>query len=379
MNRVLILLLSIGTVGSNSLVLSPIAAEIAAEFGTRPAVILRASALFGAATALSALTLAPRADGWGLGRALRGAMAALTLAFGLSAAATGPAILLAAQALAGLAAGLALPATYGLAADVAPKGREAATLSKVLLGWTLSLVLGVAASAALADAFGWRTVFGVLMLVALGVTLACGPLLRASPPRKVAPTPPLQGLRLPGVPPLLASVAAYMTAFYGLYAYLGTHIGVGLGLGTTVAGFGALAYGLGFGGAAALGGVIDRLGSARAAPLVFGALVAAYLSLAAAAETPAVLLAGCAGWGVVNHLGLNLLVGQLTAAAPAQRGTVMGLYSATTYLAMCIGTAAFAPVFTRFGFAPLALLAAGLIALSLALAIRTRRASPSVS
>ncbi|MEL7100132.1 MAG: MFS transporter [Pseudomonadota bacterium] len=373
MHPVLILLLSIGAVGSNSLVLSPIAAEIALEFNAAPAVILRASALFGAATALSALTLAPRADGWGLGRSLRGAMAALALAFGLSAGATGPAMLMGAQALAGLAAGLALPATYGLAADVAPKGREAATLSRVLLGWTLSLVLGVAASAAIADAFGWRMVYGLLGLVALGVTLAGGPLEQAAPPRDVPKTAPLTGLRLPGVPPLLASVAAYMTAFYGLYAYLGTHIGVGLGLGTTVAGFGALAYGLGFGGAATLGGLIDRLGSARAAPLVFGALITAYLALAVSAGVPALLIAMCALWGVVNHLGLNLLVGQLSAAAPARRGTVMGLYSATTYLAMSLGTAGFGPAFTAFGFAVPALMAAALVALSLGLALRTRR------
>jgi DHA1 family inner membrane transport protein len=38
------------------------------------------------------------------------------------------------------------------------------------------------------------------------------------------PTSPLTALRVPGVPGVLINVAAFMTAFYGLYSYLGPHI-----------------------------------------------------------------------------------------------------------------------------------------------------------
>ena len=52
----------------------------------------------------------------------------------------------------------------------------------------------------------------------------------------------------------------YMMAFYGLYAYLGTHLRTELGVATWVAGLAPLVYGLGFGAAAWVDPVIDRLG-----------------------------------------------------------------------------------------------------------------------
>ena len=65
-------------------------------------------------------------------------------------------------------------------------------------------------------------------------------------------------------------------------------------------------------------------------------------------------------WGLANHLGLNLLILRLTALDPARRGTIMGLNSAVTYLAVFLGTAGFGPAYVNQGFAPAALLAAAL-------------------
>jgi DHA1 family inner membrane transport protein len=42
---------------------------------------------------------------------------------------------------------------------------------------------------------------------------------------------------------------------------------------------------------------------------------------------------------------------RLSAIDPARRGTIMGLNSAVTYLAGFVGTAAFGPLHTGFGFA----------------------------
>ena len=56
-----------------------------------------------------------------------------------------------AQAVAGGGSGVALPATYGLAAEIAPKGRESTFLGRVLMGWTLSLVFGASAAALIAE------------------------------------------------------------------------------------------------------------------------------------------------------------------------------------------------------------------------------------
>ncbi|MEO0391299.1 MAG: MFS transporter [Pseudomonadota bacterium] len=374
-NSVWLLMAAIAVVGSNSLVLSPIATEVAASFAGRGAAdVLGAAAAYGAGTTLSALVLAPQADRIGLRRALVWALLSLTAAFALSAFAPTLPVLIAAQTGAGLAAGLALPAIYGLAADIAPKGRESATLGKVLTGWTVSLVAGVALAAILADAVNWRAVFASLsaagaILAALLARAHIGPA-----PTGVVGTSPLAALRIAGVIPLLLSVGCYMAAFYGLYAYLGPHLTGALALSTTAAGIAALSYGIGFGAAAPLDRLIDRYGAARAAPVVFAGLLAVYLGLAAVSQIWPLVLAACVIWGTANHLGLNILVGQLTALSPAQRGTILGLYSAVTYAAMSVGTALFKPAFEAFGFAPVALMSAACIAPALVGALGRRAA-----
>ncbi len=360
MNPVWLLMAAIGIVGSNSLVLSPIAGDVASSFARHSAAdVMTASAVYGAGTAISALVLAPHADRIGLRRALLLALIALSLSLGLSAATPVLAILIVSQGLAGIAAGLALPAIYGLAADIAPTGRESETLGKVLTGWTLSLVAGVALSAILTDVLHWRAVFaslggaGLLLVLLLNRTdiagrAATGPV-----------TSPLAALRIAGLSRMLFSVACYMAAFYGLYAYLGAHLTEVLALSTTAAGMAALSYGIGFGAVSSLGHLLDRHGTAKAAPIVFGALLAVYLGMALVSQVWVLIYVACLFWGAANHLGLNILVGQLTALSPNERGTILGLYSAVTYAAMFIGTSVFKPVFEGSGFATAAILSAG--------------------
>ena len=60
--QIVLLLLGIAVTGSNSLVLSPILADVALGLGTTPVAVSRALAAYGGATALSAFLLAPRID-----------------------------------------------------------------------------------------------------------------------------------------------------------------------------------------------------------------------------------------------------------------------------------------------------------------------------
>lgn len=373
--HVLLLTAAIAVIGANSLVLSPIAASVATSFaGMTAADVMVAAALYGLATALSALSLAALADRIGADRALVCALYVLSAA--LAAAGLAPSLwaLVLAQALAGLAAGLALPAIYVLTAQVAEKGRESETLGVVLTGWTLSLVAGVGLSAVLADVLHWRAVFLVLALAAAG--LACG-VARAgrwgAVVRGGRPTSPLTALRVPGIGSALANVAAYMTAFYGLYTYLGPHLGETLQRSTAFAGLAIAAYGTGFGVAAPLGRLVDRHGLARAAGVTFGGLALVYLGLAATAARPWLLLALCVAWGLANHVGLNLIVRRLTELDPAQRGAIMGLYSAVTYLCVFAGALLYRPLFAQLGFAACALVSAACIAPALGWALGGRR------
>ena len=198
---ILLLLSSIGVVGANSLVLSPIAVDVADSFtGAAATEVMLAAAAYGAGTAFSALFLAPRADQIGLGRSLFLAPVVLAASLCVSAAAPFVTVLIASQAIAGLAAGVALPSIYGLTAEVSEQGRESETLGKVLTGWTLSLVLGVTFSAALSDLVHWRAVFGILAAV---TTVLCLLLARSGRARPTAKTgdashSPLKALSIPG-------------------------------------------------------------------------------------------------------------------------------------------------------------------------------------
>lgn len=376
LNRpVLLLTATVAIIGSNSLVLSPIAGAVAASFaGVEPAGVMIASAIYGLGTAVSALILAPRADRIGAERVLLWAVTAVIV--GLLASAIAPAlwVLCAAQGIAGLAAGAALPAAYGLSPQVAPKGCESETLGIVLTGWTLSMVAGVSLSALLADFLHWRAVFVSLAAVAMVVAIL---LSRTRDWGQRAPaaaeTSPLTALRVPGITGALIVCAAYMTAFYGLYSYLGVHVQDRLGHSTAMAGLATLAYGVGFGIAVPLDRLIDRYGARRMAMPVFAGLLLTYAALAATTSSLTGLVTLCLIWGLANHLGLNLIIGRLAALDPGQRGAIMGLYSAVTYVCVFMGAVAYRPIYDQAGLTACAALSALLILLAIGDAILSRR------
>jgi predicted MFS family arabinose efflux permease len=378
---IVLLTAAVAIVGSNSLALSPIAVSVAGDFpGAAAADVMMASALFGAGTALSALTLAPAVDRIGLSRALVLALAVLATA--MAATALAPVLwhFVAAQTFAGLATGVALPATYGLATEKAPPGQASSYLGRVLTGWTLSMVFGASAAAVLTEVAGWRVVYGVLAGVGFLTLAACiAQGFWAKPALRVTGLTPLAALKVPGIVPALMVCGVYMMAFYGLYAYLGTHLRSTLGVATWVAGLAPLVYGLGFGAAAWVDPVIDRYGMRRVAPVVFTILVGVYGLLAAVSGQAALLIGMCLLWGGVNHLSLNMIVSRLAALDPARRGAILGLNSGMTYISVFLGTALFGAVFERLGFVACALLSAACILPAMAEAWKLRLGRASVA
>ena len=371
-----ILTASVGTIGANSLALGPIAPSIAADLGGSVASTLYAAGGYGIGTALGALILSPYIDRAGPHRALCYALLALAFCFGASALVPNIAGLIAAQSLAGLAAGVGLPAIYAFAAQIAPQGQESKVLGRVLVGWTLSLVAGVSLSSLLADIAHWRLVFillaGFTALCYLAVFRTRAPAYSLQPGRLQFP---LRALALSGVKPLLAVCFAFMTAFYGTYAFIGDHIHSALGLPVRAGGLIAISYGTGFALASLGDSLIDRIGIRRIMPWSMALIAAAYAVMGSVAASFPALLALAACWGAANHFGLNVIVGGLSALHPEKRGIVLGLNSAVTYLAACAGAIAFGPLYEAFGFAALCFSAAGLAALS-ALIASFRPAGP---
>lgn len=186
---------------------------------------------------------------------------------------------------------------------------------------------------------------------------------------------PTEALKIPGVTPLLIACGAFMSAFYGIYGFLGDHLHNNLGRPLSANGLAALAYGFGFGSATLFDKYVDRLGAQRTMPIAFLAACCVFICMALVGGSFGGLLATVFVWGLANHVALNVLIMRLTAIAPAQRGTIMGLNSAVTYLAVFAGTTGFGAVYADFGFIASAILAAALTLVS-ALAGAWRVAKP---
>lgn len=373
--KVFTLACAVAVIGANSLALSPIAGAVANSFsGEDAAGVMRAAAAYGLATALSALALAPSIDRIGQRVALVRALVALVVAMAVAALAPNLWVFGLAQALAGMAAGCALPAIYALSVRIARRGRESETLGMVLVGWTVSLVVGGSVAALVADAVHWRLVFAALSLLAGGVALG----LRRSegwPPRppRIAAGRPLNALRLPGIVSSLLLVATYMTAFYGLYTYLGPHLTDRLGWSTASAGLAPVAYGLGFGAAAFADRLLDRWGTTPVAPFVFLGLALLYVAMAEAAADGMLVITICVAWGLANHAGVNLIISRLIALDPGQSGALMGLYSTVTYLSVFVGATVYQVLFRWVGFAGCAFASACCLAATVVLAVLQAR------
>ncbi|CAB3948806.1 MFS transporter [Achromobacter piechaudii] len=374
------LMFAVSVVGSNGLALSPILADVARSFSTSALTISTAISAYGAATAASAFFPAGRIDRIGIRRSLLGAMLVLIAALLLSATAPHWLVLTAAQAMAGAAAGVILPAAYGSASLVAAEGQEARTLGRVIAGWSVSLVAGVPLSALISDAIGWRATYGTLALCAAIALLG----LRKLPERQVQNAAPLRLSRLLAplsyrdVPVLLLACLAFSSAFYGVYAFLADHVRALLALSAGQVGFIAFAYGAGFMLAGFAGApLIERLGPRRALPLALAAIATVYLLLLPAAHALAMVLALAVLWGAASQISLNLLVLLLSRARPDERGAVLGLNTCTTYLGASLGTAIAGTLYTHVGFEALGIgasAAVGLAALSLHWRLNGRRA-----
>jgi len=343
----------VGVIGANSLVLGPIAPEVSRSFGSDVATVMMATAAFGLGAAISSLFLAPRIDRFGAHRMLRLAMTLLPIALAVSALSPVVAVLVLAQFAAGIASGVALPAVYAGAANMAPPGRESKTIGVVLSGWTLSMVVGVSLAAIIADLTHWRVVYGVVALLAV-LALALLSLVK----RQAAPstakgqgTSPFAALGLAGIRPLLFACGAFMTAFYGLYAYLGDYFHSSLGQPVSANGLITLVYSVGFVSAILMGGIVNRVGIRRMLSTALFWVAAVYLLLGTIGSGLAAVLCLLVALGFGNYYGINLLIVRLTAIDPAKRGTIMGLHSTVTNLAVFAGTSSFGLVYEAGGFA----------------------------
>lgn len=353
----------IAIIGANSLALGPIAPTIALAFNTSVVGVMVASVIYGLTTAVSAFFLANRIDQVGPRKALLSSLAFLCLGLSICIVASGVWTLSIGQGLAGFATGIALPSIYSLATAVAPAGRESTVLGRVLVGWTLSLVAGVSLSALVADLFHWRMVYvglvglGILMLWAVSA-IPTDPVITKPDHR---PLSPLRALMIPGLRIELQFCFCFIAAFYGAYGYLGDHVVSVIGLSVRYTGLVAISYGIGFGLAALGDPLIDRFGPRRTMPLAFLCVGVVYSLIAVYSDSFRILLLLAFFWGVANHFAVGLIIARIAAISSENRGTLLGLNSAVTYIAVSCGTLGFGLIYQNYGFSMVAALSAALL------------------
>ncbi|WP_197489644.1 MFS transporter [Martelella sp. AD-3] len=373
--RLAALVVGVFLIGANSFILGPILGDVARTLDAEPVAVTRAISAFGAAAAFSAFFLSRLIDRHAMRVVL--AAAALVLALGFAGSAASPAwqALAFFQALAGIATGVLLPAVYSQAVSAAPEGAGARTFGIVLSGWSLSLIVGVPLSAMLSEVLDWRLAYGALAALALLASVVFALTADARRPQSAGAVFSRRAvIGVSGVISMLLTGLLFMTVFYGTYALLGLRMRETLGIGAAAASLAVMAYGIGFavGGAAARH--VDRAGPARLFPFLLCGSALLYLLLYPATEAYWSSLAATFLLGIFNHFGLNLTVLLLAQRKPEARGTLIGLNTTATYIAVFFGPLLMSALYAGIGFGAVSLCGGVCLVVCAGLMWRMRRA-----
>lgn len=351
---------SVAVVGSNGLLLSPILSDVAYSLAAPLNSAAIAMSSYGAGTAISALFLAPLIDRYGASWALKTGLIALLLSLFGSALASSVAMLIFFQASAGIGAGLILPSAYSLATQSTSPKFASQALGRVLTGWSLSLVAGVPLSALITEYGGWRVAY-LCLAVSATIILGCFPQAPRYPKRNQEnagwPTP-FRALKETGVRPLLTVGLAFTSSFYGTYAFVVQETHEVLRTSTAQAGIVVLAFGIGFASASIANRWVGHIGPQKVLPWLLMINAAIYVAMPLTMAYFAALLAVAFCWGFANHLTLNSIVLLLSQSSNAQRGAILGLNSATTYVGLTIGTIVASLIYPVAGFKTILVVAA---------------------
>lgn len=271
----------------------------------------------------------------------------------------------------GIGWGLATTAVSALVADLAPRARRGEAI-----GWwgnapTIAMAIGPVSGGAILDSFGFGAVF--LSTAAFGLLAALLVLPIGEPSRPSLPERATARLRPPAGALLPSSVLLLSSLAYGaLVAFLPLRLAGSSGR----AGFYFTVYALTILVARpAAGRISDRRG--RAAVIVPGlALGAAGIALLALADNTMALVASAvlfgAGVGGGSFPGLMSLC--VDRSPESMRGAALGTFFTAYDIAIASGAALLGPIYEKFGFGTMALVASIGILLGLALFVIVRRA-----
>lgn len=371
-----ILMAGIATVGLQALMLSPMLTDIMRALSAGPAEVGVAAGSYGFGVALSALLAAPRLDSWPKRLSLQLAFLVMSAALTLCGLAWNWPVLVVGQFLIGAAAGIIIPGTYALAADLSAESYRTQALGRVVLGWSVALCAGVPLSAFLTDAMGWRITFLYVAGLALAACLGYGLLPRGGQGEPSGRVGYGRALAAPDVVLLLAATFAFMSAFYATYSFLGDHLRTLHAAGAWLGGLVAMSYGAGFAFGTMGDGRINRLGPKRVVGPALLAIGLAYLVLPFAAGNVVTAVLFAFVWGIAAHVTMTSLVASLSLSQATVRGAVIALFSVVTYLAQGVAGFAMGSLYAARGFHAVSFTAsAGAFVMAAIVLLRMRRVS----
>lgn len=249
----------------------------------------------GSLTAAIPLTVATR--GWRRRRLLLLAIAGFLVFNSVTALSSSYVLTLVARLFAGVAAGLAWSLLGSYARRMVPPRQQGRALAVAMVGTPIALSLGVPLGTWLGTVVGWRTTFGLMSLLTLGLIAYVLAKVPDYPGQEGAQRMPLHRVfTTVGVRSVLAVVVAWMLAHNMLYTYVAPLVaraGLTHRVDVVLLVFGVAALA----GIAMTGRLVDRFLRAT----VIGSLAVFALTSAALGifpGSPAVVIGGIALWGL---------------------------------------------------------------------------------
>ncbi|OCR22125.1 MFS transporter [Pseudomonas syringae] len=306
----------------------------------------------------------------------------ILIMFGLSNAVAALAPNITVMAIARLIPALGLPVFWALASETAVNivgpAHAGRAIARIGFGIVCATVFGIPVGTLISDAFGWRSAFALLSLVAFVKALLLAVYLPATPQHK-DPVSLLSQLRILRSPLMLGHVLLSVLVFSGMftaYTYLADILESLAGFNGTVVGWCLMGFGaVGLLGNSLGGRAVDRH------PLIASLVFCAFMITGMVAVVPSIhstlgLALALAMWGVTQSALFLVSHVRLMKVAPHAPAFAASLNIAGANLGIGIGAIIGGRVIDHLGLGSLGFAAAGIILLSIVLALILMTARP---
>lgn len=237
---------------------------------------------------------------------------------------------------AGVAAGLYSPLSSAVAAELVGQHRRGRALALVLAGLAVGTVFGVPIGLALAQQWGWRAAF--LLIVLIGGAALTGITLRGGELPPIAASGAADRLRSIARPKNLLTVTVTLLtgcASLGLYTYLTVVLSTGsLASHQTMA---IWVWGLGGAvGALGIGRFVDRCNPLRLSAVILTGLTCALVGMTLG-QVPGIVVVSLFVWGLCGWASLAPQQHVLLQTNPSDGATAVAANASANYLGSALG------------------------------------------